>query len=71
MPDSIKFAITPPPIAAPSTAAVVTTIKDATRARESEFRIKYKIEGRKFLGARAVKAQKITRAPKSSGFWRC
>lgn len=64
MPESIKFELTPLPIAAPSTQAT-KMIEDAVRARESEFRIKYKLEGRSFMGARAVKAQNAFHAPRT------
>ena len=37
----------------------------ATREREAEFRAKFRAAGRTFLGARAVKAQRITDTPAS------
>jgi len=64
LPDKLDLVLTPPPIGEPEQLCD-DVVKVATSAKEKEIRDQAKAEGRKFLGAGAVKAQSIYASPKT------
>jgi REP element-mobilizing transposase RayT len=65
LPDRLNLRLTSPPIDVPANRAD-DVVKAAASAREQELRRRAYAAGKKFMGAAAVKAQRIDRSPKSS-----
>jgi REP element-mobilizing transposase RayT len=62
MPEKIRLEIAPPPLGEPGSHAV-RRIAEAVRTREDELRRAIKAAARTFLGAKAVRSQRITDSP--------
>lgn len=64
LPDTLSLELTPPPIGV-HPKCVDDHVKAAASAREKQLRDRAKVEGRRFLGAQAVKRQNIYDSPKN------